>query len=92
MIVSLTGPILESFPARGGAGQTLQEQPAPKADILTGVIKEIEGGRILLEGEPMDSGEPSWRGWPWMRTPSSRSATPGLPPTTCRWAPGSRWS
>ncbi|BAD39684.1 stalk domain-containing protein [Symbiobacterium thermophilum] len=57
VIVSLSGPILESFPARGGA-DSIQVLPAPKADILTGVIKEIEGGRILLEGEPMDSGEP----------------------------------
>ena len=57
VIVELSGPILESFPARGGAA-SIVVVPPQKADILTGVIKEIADGRILLEGEPMASGEP----------------------------------
>lgn len=65
IIAELTGPILESFPARGGAASitVVQEQepvedPDQQAYVLTGVIKEIADGRILLEGEPMASGEP----------------------------------
>lgn len=57
VVVELSGPILESYPAQGGAASILV-MPAPKADILTGVIKEIADGRILLEGAPMASGEP----------------------------------
>ncbi|MFS8640961.1 MAG: DUF3221 domain-containing protein [Symbiobacteriaceae bacterium] len=57
VIVELSGPILESFPARGGAA-SIVVVPRRKADILTGVIREIADGRILLEGEAMSSGEP----------------------------------
>lgn len=57
IVVEVSGPILESYPARAAAA-SIMVVPAPRADVLTGTIKEIADGRILLEGAPMDSGEP----------------------------------
>lgn len=57
VIVELSGPIMESYPAQGGAASILVV-PAPKAEVITGVIKEYKDGRILLEGPAMSSGEP----------------------------------
>ncbi|MBP2018856.1 hypothetical protein J2Z79_002271 [Symbiobacterium terraclitae] len=57
VVAVIDGPVAESFPAQAKAGSILV-LPAPRADIMTVTVKEIADGRILVEGEPMASGEP----------------------------------
>lgn len=58
VIVELSGPILESYPAQGGAA-SIQVIPAAQADVISGTIEAVdENGRILVVGPAMPTGEP----------------------------------
>jgi hypothetical protein len=64
--VVLSGPILESYPAQGGARTVIiaadQSQAEPSTELFTGTIEDISFGertRILVSGPAMSSGEPA---------------------------------
>lgn len=65
LTVVLSGPIMESYPAQGGAQTVIitaeEDVVEPMEDLVTGTIEDISSGdrtRILVSGPPMQSGEP----------------------------------
>jgi len=57
VFAQLTGPILESYPARGGAASI--DIFVQETETFSGTIEAVEEGRILVAGAPMTSGEPA---------------------------------
>lgn len=56
VLVKLAGPILESYPAQGGAASI--DVIVEETQSFSGVIEAVEDGRILVAGAPMSNGEP----------------------------------
>lgn len=56
VVAELTGPILESYPARGGAASI--QVIVDESETFSGVIEAVDEGRILVAGAPMPGGEP----------------------------------